>query len=123
MADITPALTPEEWGALPEPMLDDLWVFADANGGIYGGRAAITGDDVPGNIRLDSPESPRPHAIAALALHGQPFGFTRADLRLLEEAETKLAGGVAPEDYIPFAERVGMLRERIAALLPPEPSA
>jgi len=34
MADITPALTPEEWAALPEPMLDDLRIFADANGAI-----------------------------------------------------------------------------------------
>lgn len=53
------------------------------------------------------------HRMAALALHGQPFGFTREDVRLLSGLGTALTnyhGIVAVES----------LMGRIAALLPPE---
>lgn len=59
--------------------------------------------------RIDALLQPvvRRHAIAALALHGQPFGFTRADLEWLDGC------GLADDGY-------ASLRERIADLLPPE---
>lgn len=47
--------------------------------------------------------------IAALALHGQPFGFTRADVRFLREVAFSLKESDASN-----------LAARIEALLPPE---
>jgi len=57
------------------------------------------------------------HQAAALALHGQPFGFTRDDVYLLT--------GLAHQSYAfrIMAENAAQLRKlagRIAALLPPE---
>jgi hypothetical protein len=54
----------------------------------------------------------RPYASAALALHGQPFGFTWDDVDALREAE------VHAND-----ERVSAVADRIAALLPPREAA
>lgn len=64
----------------------------------------------------------RPHALAALALHDQPFGFTWEDVDLLLRA----AGAVEQESAdcpvfapseVPASFRE--LADRIAALLPP----
>lgn len=63
------------------------------------------------------------HYAAALALHGQPFGFTWRDVDLLEgqvQDLRRVAQPVGPMhsfwDDITYLE---MLRDRIAALLPP----
>ncbi len=58
------------------------------------------------------------HAVAALALHGQPFGFTRADVEALNNAWCAVKGyhSGSEED----ARQLESLRDRIAALLPPE---
>jgi hypothetical protein len=63
------------------------------------------------NYRIRIDESPA--KIAALALYGQPFGFTREDVELLQY--------VAPfcdmkEDY----DAVMALAAKVEALLPPE---
>lgn len=54
------------------------------------------------------------HALAALALHGHPAGFTAADVRLLHDIER----------HGPFwpwrAAALQALAARIAALLPPD---
>jgi hypothetical protein len=91
--EITPALTPEQWwlarGA-KEISLGEEWLHV--------GNALI-------DPRLDR------HALAALALHGQPFGFTHEDvdeLREAYEADPLLVG----RDVLDIADR-------IAALLPP----
>ena len=54
-----------------------------------------------------------PHATAALALHGQPFGFTMHDVDLLRYAEML---DWSDED----AARLSSLINRIVALLPAE---
>jgi hypothetical protein len=52
-----------------------------------------------------------PHEIAALALYGQPFGFTREDVELLRNIVR----------FVPdVPRRIHDLADRIAALLPPE---
>jgi hypothetical protein len=59
------------------------------------------------------------HKLAALALLGQPFGFSREDVEALRD----LAGGTREEcDPIgdPGGAMLWSLADRIAALLPPE---
>lgn len=51
-------------------------------------------------------------ALAAFALSGQPFGFTRADVTALERAAEALPEGAT-------RTALGNLAQRIAALLPP----
>lgn len=101
---ITPALTPEEWesGELDNAMLDDhdparLFVYA------AGYTHARNAKDR--------------HALAALCLYEQPFGFTQEEVtRLREEAdsaESWYPGGPGSHDWL------RALAAKIAALLPP----
>lgn len=63
----------------------------------------------------------RRHAVAALALYGQPFGFTREDVEAVESAYDVLFDhNVGPVS--PTMARLWSLRDRIAALLPPPES-
>lgn len=71
------------------------------------------------------------HALAALALHGQPFGFTREDVKML-----RIAADAYEEDSFYFRElieddeelpdedpwpaRYRAFADRIESLLPPE---
>ena len=59
------------------------------------------------------------HAVAAMALYGQKFGFTREDVQLLRTGLQSYAspgwGGEADRSH-----RLENLAQRIAALLPPE---
>lgn len=56
---------------------------------------------------------PNRHALAALCLYGQPFGFTREDIEMLRGIGR---GG----DYGDWGGLFESLTQRIAALLPPE---
>ena len=86
---VTPALTPEEW-------------------------ARHLSTNFP-QVYIPHPERYW-HAVAARALHGQPFGFTRNDVEAMREIVRflKLAGHLGTL----YAENV---TDRIEALLPPEP--
>lgn len=55
------------------------------------------------------------HALAALCLHDQPFGFTWEDVDALREA-LSCSGTVSSPDDLPRAETTV---DRIEALLPP----
>lgn len=71
---------------------------------------------------VNVPEGAR-HALAALALFDQPFGFTREDVRVLREAADRddaelQAGNNARTDIDTVALR--SLADRIEALLPSE---
>lgn len=57
------------------------------------------------------------HALAALCLHGQPFGFSREDVRLVE-----FIAEFDPQDH-PDVPKLRSLAARISALLPPEEEA
>ena len=107
--EIRPALTPEEWemfnkqghgphdGPLRDVELRDEVIAVFPQGeGWYG----------KGTDR---------HALAALALHGQPFGFTREDVELLREH-------IGRDCHAVHSQAAMHLADRIAALLPPEPT-
>jgi len=102
-----PALTREEWARVlgrPFPIREELWRIC------FGSAADLR------------------HAHAAIALEGQPFGFTREHVELLEGVATLLgfqamdleAAG-KPWDYERRKQaELHELQELIEALLPPE---
>lgn len=70
------------------------------------------------------------HALAARALHGQPFGFTWEDVEVLRIAarhEYNEARRGMGDTYDPLlahgARRIESIADRIAALLPPREQA
>ena len=123
--EIRPALTAEEWkfprvieyqrdweiqmgldqGDWPVPYRESgyaVWISAEPRGSTA--HAAH-------NIQE------RRHALAALALHGQPFGFTRDDVE-----HVRLVAGQCDALRLgpSHASVLRDLADRIAALLPPE---
>lgn len=72
--EVKPALTPEEWAEVTE----DAKYFADA---------ITESADNLATAFFEIKEQGTRHALAALALHGQPFGFTREDVRNLQESQ------------------------------------
>lgn len=94
-----PALTPEEWADVsPRDIANHVAGIADPIAGV--------------NVRGLPPEDF--HQIAALALYGQPFGFTMRDVYTLDELACECrCGAVTPEEIWDIAKR-------IEALLPPE---
>jgi hypothetical protein len=88
---IEPALTAEEWEkALATPFDGKLPRYA-------------TGADR--------------HALAAVLLYGQPFGFTQRDFDVIAEVCEKLM--VKPQFWLPDSAEIGLVARKIAALLPP----
>ena len=116
---IRPALTREEWGKWTgcggfrslERTLDDpneLYV-RDSKNGVLVLPDAHFEHGVRGRAR---------HALAALALHQQPFGFTREDVAWLREmVDSDTNPETAP---VEFNAMCLSLAARIEALLPPE---
>lgn len=98
MSEIKPALTAQEWatwfgdGARVPEMVDQCY------NAVFGGRA------VDGSR----------HAQGAVALHEQPFGFTREDVDLLGNVHSNHSGC---DERTCWAVS---LADRISALLPPE---
>jgi hypothetical protein len=120
---IEPALTPEEW-AERRILFDRPEGYEDW---IEGGYAATSTGlvymlEVEGCNR--DTEMDRRHALAALALLGQPFGFTHEDVELLRLLASNFSaqGMFVRGDLIRW-ETTGAfyssLADRIEALLPP----
>lgn len=114
MTTTPPALTAEEWADIAS---DPEW---------WEERARDAGHDTGGWLNNDTITNRR-HAGAAIALYGQPFGFTHDGLRAL-----RLMMEYAEEHFaeFPLGEWSGARHEfdkatgevaKIAALLPPEP--
>jgi hypothetical protein len=120
-----PALTPEQWESRDyRQAARDLDRWAREAGGPAGGHdsteyAAKLGLDASGSViamsrahdRVLVPPPARP-ALAALALDGQPFGFTPEDVAAVRRAAETCPDG-------PTAEALRDLGERLQALLPP----
>lgn len=102
---IKPAMSAEEWehrGAPGAAWIDER------------------GDLLQAHDEYDAPIERR-HALAALALYGQPFGFTRADVNLLEDVARRDEGEYGPDEGDPgYPTALRDLADRIAALLPSE---
>lgn len=104
---VKPALTPEEWEQKYHYAAD----IDPANGNLR-----INHLDGEGWVIVDGSASGKVerHAIAALALYGQNFGFTREDVNILKNAALLLA------ERLEVAELYYNLALRIELLLPPE---
>jgi hypothetical protein len=108
-----PALTAEEWNPQPHDDIEYTGPRIDDHGDAV---AWIEADDLwlpenrDGEMIVD-----RRHALAALALHGQPFGFTWDDVVAAKEAAFELR----MMQNRPAADRLDDLANRIASLLPP----
>ena len=103
---VRPALTPEEWASVESPS-EAYWVEPVTGIGIgYTNGQFRTGD-------LCNPFTP--HQLAALCLHGQPFGFTREDVRVLHFVMMQFTPETDGWD-----DDLTSLADRIEALLPPE---
>jgi len=126
MADdmVGPALTPEEWAAhccdytdAANRVAGSIALEKDPTVGNY---LAISHRDLPDGIPATMVVAGERglRAIAALALHSQPFGlaFERSDVLALEWALKYLS---VPR---PQCQQLKYLSERIAALLPPRGS-
>jgi hypothetical protein len=105
---IEAALTPAEWNAMEK--LDGLGEGPRVRNGF---RVVIDA----GTAEWEAED--KRHAIAALALLGQPFGFTRFDVETLRGA----AATIDDEWGLGWRSECADLRRlaaRISALLPPE---
>lgn len=117
---VKPALTPEEWG--PNPTINPVfrgWASAEDSGSfaLHGRVLRVTASDKRTGRAITLNVTDERHALAALALHGQPFGFTREDVgRIRNAADFYRMQGYTNQPYDLFA-----LAARIEALLPPCP--
>lgn len=106
MSEIKPALRPDEWAMPSDKFSGPIPGFIDWEDGtvdVQGGAAGIKGE----RFR---------HMLAALALHGQPFGFTREDL-----ATIRKGFDLSDDQWRSETEAAAAsLYARIEALLPPE---
>lgn len=97
----THAMTVEQWARVeqiaPLPLGDE-------------GGMAFVGRDA--NVTLHGP-----HAVAAAALYRQPFGFTWQDVDDIRHAASEPWDGSRAIGF--RDERLALLADRIAALLPP----
>jgi hypothetical protein len=113
---IRPALTPEQWAAKRynaapgfgtdveiQPMPEGVGVRLSVGNGCYDYSVHVADGR---------------HAIAALALHDQPFGFTREDEAVLRFYARHIAEN--PNFSIHACEQIHKVADKIAALLPPE---
>lgn len=99
---VTPALTPAEWTVAHDVTRDTTLPVHLAPDG------KLELPDAIYEYRVDGRER---HQIAALALHGQTFGFTREDVALALMPDCCADGP---------SEAQRSLAARIEALLPPE---
>lgn len=111
-----PALTAEEWAAKRVVLgtgFPARWeAYVERGGGEY---------QDPPRLHLwrdgYGVQAGRDHALAALALYGQPFGFSHEDVREIQDAGfavMKFGGNRA------WQQRLQAIADRIKALLPPE---
>ena len=108
MNEIKPALTAEEWAEITDPEIHSREKMLYEISYLWG--------------------RPRPHAVAALCLDGQPFGFTREMLaalqRTITDAHVMHGDRVTDADERCECEAQLDLADAVAdcveALLPPE---
>jgi hypothetical protein len=128
---VRPALTPEEWSGrgFNRPGVEFTAHERDGTpfrGVAYGMSASGGAESMEVSDTVWHGDAR--HALAALALHGQPFGFTWDDVdRLRRRAADAEAAHDNPEspmrgEWAVYEEMLAFagLADRIAALLPPQ---
>jgi hypothetical protein len=132
----SPALTPEQWQALdyrPSATEIDAWAkgkpeHREADDATqYVAKIGLAYDDCillmsRAHEYVSVPPVAR-KALAALALHAQPFGFRRDDVRTLRRIADKVSGADPTGDRVAAileANELRALAQRIEMLLPPE---
>jgi hypothetical protein len=122
-----PALTPEQWEARDyRQSARDIDSWAKSEGGgdqddatEYVAKLGLSasGSVIAMNRAHDRVLIPPPAraALAALALAGQPFGFTPADVRTVLDAAERAEGEAA-------AAALRDLGQRLQSLVPPAPA-
>ena len=123
---VEPALTPEEWAAGEKraPLENGGRPGDEALVAFHRGTVLVCEETEGATIVVP----PLRHALAALCLHGQPFGFTWEMVNAISALAMPYAGdplqGLSPEERSREISRIMALArdaaERIAALLPPE---
>lgn len=107
---VRPALTAEEWAGWSSVGVE----LDEGVDGVLVQRIGVSRIDIePERGTVATFDDGMIHALAALCLHGQPFGFTRADVELV------LRHDLYDHEH-PTAKALRDLAGRIAALLPPE---
>ena len=133
------ALTAGEWsemrryGHLSRQCFDSPWDDDEAKHGVSEISASadslhLTSHQHGRYATFDAPGDR--HALAALCLHEQPFGFTREDVEVLRVAAPQHGEGCSATDLWPGPCDCGIeegllnsMADRIEALLPPDESA
>lgn len=107
---IQPALTPGEWSNQHFSVGEVFGAGVDNCGDFH--VMLSCGGNVGTGIELDAH---RRHALAALALHGQPFGFTEQEVTAVRES--------AEDDHAAYEHHATLriVAAKIAALLPRAP--
>lgn len=100
-----PALTAQEW---------ERGTFSPSHWGLVAHSENELSVRCPDNREIFK-ERDR-HKLAALCLHGQPFGFTREDVAVLREFRQASVYEVSDDEK----DACDDLADRIEALLPPE---
>lgn len=113
--DVRPALTPDEWRA------GKAYRDRDENYALKIGHGFAVEVEFSDDEEFQYAEvgigGDAGHALAALALHNQPYGFTWEDVDMLR-AMPDGTGYASVDD----PERFASVIDRIAALLPPRES-
>lgn len=94
---VAPAMTADEWE----------WQFSERNVSVTARMREAVEAGAAGHR----------HALAALALFGQPFGFTRKDVEFLRAVASDYE---TPRGYGDVGETLLILAARIESLFPPE---
>lgn len=125
-AAIAPALTPEQWDEIRER--GGTVAQGRQAGAFTEGHTDAVAVSLHTGFRVGYFEGTARHALAALALHGQPFGFTHEMVKALEErlAMADIGDGDRISSRAEWAEaerETALAREaiaHIAALLQPK---
>ena len=120
-SEIKPALTAEEWArvfarnAYDDPYTEIAGYNVRLNRGDYYSLEVVDTDGWYYTHELTFYGGER-QQLAALCFHGQPFGFTRQDVKVLRGAQSALNFECMDRGF----DRPCTLADRIEALLPPE---
>jgi hypothetical protein len=131
-----PALTAEEWntGRLASVSASDIIVHDDGDGleiVVYPDEAARDSrQGLSSKHKIKDWDTSARHGLAALALYGQTFGFTREDVKACRSAAARYAAlardaastgsEVQRGAFQVISAQSASLADRIEALLPPE---